>query len=51
MGDYGIFIWSCYSVTILSIVLLGYASWKGKIKHEKHVKELEDYIEELCRDD
>jgi heme exporter protein CcmD len=51
MGDYGIFIWPCYIVTILSMALLGYVSWQNKVKSEKYVKELEDYIEELSPND
>ena len=49
MADYGIFIWPCFIVTILSLVGLGFSSWRVKKNAENYVNELEYYLKHLSQ--
>ncbi len=49
MADYGIFIWPCFIATILSLVGLGFFSWRSKKNAENYIDELECYLKNLSK--
>ena len=44
MGDYGFYVWSCFVLTFVVIVL---SEWRARIRHNKVYKDIEMRIKAL----
>lgn len=51
MGEYSIYIWSCYGVVILMVAGMSFLYYRHKKSGQKQVKLLEDYIDQLTKED
>ncbi len=51
MGEYAIFVWPCYIVTVALLTVLCFSSWKNKNDDEKKLEELKNQMNELTKQD
>jgi heme exporter protein CcmD len=51
MGEYAIFVWSCYGAVVVVMTALAYLSWKSKKSDEKLLDELNRQLEEMNAQD
>ncbi|MBT5186850.1 MAG: heme exporter protein CcmD [Kordiimonadaceae bacterium] len=51
MGEYAVFVWSCYGAVIVLMTALAFISWKNKKTDEKKLNALSKQLEEMNKQD
>lgn len=51
MGEYAIFVWSCYGSVALLLTLLCVQSWRAKRRDEKELRNLQVRFDEIIKQD
>ncbi len=44
MGEYGVYVWSCFGLTALVIIL---SDWRSRVRHKRVYREIEVRIRAL----
>ncbi len=44
MGNYGPYVWSCFTLTFVAVVLI---DWRSRIRHRQVYREIENRIKAL----
>jgi len=51
MGEYAIFVWSCYGAVVVLMTVLAFINWKDKKADEKKLIILSKQLEEMNKQD
>ena len=44
MGDYGAYVWSCYTLTLVIVV---FSSWRARLRHKRVYRDIEVRLKAL----